>query len=54
MKQIVIERRPSDIMAFLEGHREIWGCGSSQAEAIGDLIYTHQQNFEIEITVQEN
>jgi len=38
MKAIIIEKRTDDCMAYLEGHREIWGCGKDFDSAIGDLI----------------
>lgn len=53
MKRIIVERRTSDVMVFLDGNRTIWGRGSSQAEAIGDMIYTHQRKFDVIIEIGE-
>jgi hypothetical protein len=43
MKDIEIEitKRPDDYKANIKGHPEIWGCGRSIDEAIGDLIRSH-------------
>lgn len=47
--KIVLEERRDDYMAFIEGHREIWGHGKNFDEAIGDLVRSHQNKFCINI-----
>lgn len=46
--RILVERRSEDYMAYLEGHREIWGCGKDYDSAIGDLIRSHGKKFDTE------
>jgi len=46
MRTIIIEKRKDDYMAYLEGHREIWGCGKDSDSAIGDLISAHKKEFD--------
>jgi predicted RNase H-like HicB family nuclease len=36
--KIVIKRRRDDYHACIEGHPEIWGCGSTYNEAVGNLV----------------
>jgi hypothetical protein len=43
--RIVITRRSEDYMAYVDGHREIWGRGSSPQAAVGDLVTAHAQRF---------
>jgi hypothetical protein len=45
MPTVVVERRPDDYMAYLQGHKTIWGCGKSISEAIGDVIQSHPESF---------
>lgn len=45
---ILVERRSSDVLAFIEGNRSLWDCGKSAAEAIGNLVITHPEHFAIE------
>jgi hypothetical protein len=47
--KIVITKRGDDYHACLEGHPEIWGCGKTQNEAIGDLISSHKDTLKIEV-----
>lgn len=49
-KKIIVERRTDDYMAFLEGRRDMWGCGQSIDSAVGSLISSHRDQFSIEIT----
>ena len=50
--EIIIKRRENDWHASIEGNSAIWGRGKSKYEAIGDLITTHAEVFNI--TVVEN
>ncbi len=47
--KIVITKRPDDYHACIEGHPELWGCGNTSKEAIGNLIYYHNEAFNLEI-----
>ncbi len=48
-KKIIIEKRPDDYMAYLDGRKGIWGCGTTYDEAIGDMIRAHKDEFNLEI-----
>lgn len=52
MKIIIINRK-DDYHASLEGHPEIWGCGKCPDEAIGNLIRSHQEIFQVGIVRNE-
>mgnify|MGYP000859572758 CR=1 FL=1 len=45
--KIVVTKRSHDYHACLDGHPEIWGCGETSEEAIGDLIKAHVDTFGI-------
>lgn len=47
--KIIITKRSDDLHACLDGHPEIWGCGKTSAQALGDMINAHQKTFNIEI-----
>lgn len=49
-REIIIEKRHDDFIAYLKGNREIWGCGKTYDEAIGNMIKTRKEKFDIEIT----
>lgn len=44
---IVIKKRSDDFHASLVGHPEIWGHGKTSDDAIGDLIRSHSETFNI-------
>lgn len=44
---VVITKRSADFHAAIFGHPGKCGCGRSQAEAIGDLVTSHQRDFGI-------
>lgn len=46
---IIVEKRSDDYMAYIEGRKEIWGCGKDFDSAIGDLVRTHQKEFNVDI-----
>lgn len=46
---IVITERASDLHACIRGHPELWGCGRTYAEAIGNVINSHREEFNIKI-----
>lgn len=47
--KIVVTKRSDDYHACLDGHPEIWGCGETAEEAIGDLIKAHVDTFGITV-----
>jgi hypothetical protein len=47
--KIVVTQRLSDYHACLADNTAIWGCGKSPSEAIGDLIRSHRERFQITI-----
>lgn len=52
--KIVITKRASDYHACLGGDPEIWGCGKTPNEAIGDMFMSHTdldvtKTFKIEL-----
>jgi len=51
MKKIIVTKRNDDFHAHLEGHKEIWACGKTASEAIGDLITSHPESFK-DITIE--
>jgi hypothetical protein len=46
---ILVRKRSDDYLAQVEGHRGIWACGTSVANAVGDLALTHKERFNIEL-----
>lgn len=48
--KIAVSKRSDDYHACIDGKPELWGCGRTGAEAIGDMIKSHQKHFNIEIT----
>ncbi len=46
--KIIVEKRPDDYMAYLEGNKGIWDCGPSISMAIGKLMITHKEVFGLE------
>ncbi len=45
MSTIVVDKRPDDYIAYLDGRKEVWGCGASAYEAIGNLVNGHAHIF---------
>lgn len=54
LMKIVVTKRSDDYHACLEINSRIWGCGKTPDEAIGKLITTHADMFNIEIEVKQN
>lgn len=50
--KICVERRSDDFHACLESNRAIWGCGSTENAAIGDLVRTHAATLGLQITTE--
>ena len=48
MVNIELRERSDDFHAQLEGHPEIWECGSTPTLAFGSLIKAHPEAFEID------
>lgn len=45
MTTIEIRSRRDDFHAQIKDHPELWGCGSTELAAIGDLVKTHPNYF---------
>ena len=53
-KTIIIKTRVSnDYIAYLKDHKEIAGCGLTPFAAMGDLIYSYNDIFNIDIIIEE-
>lgn len=53
MPTIVLERRTSDVMAYLKGNKAVWGCGRTAVEAIGSLVRSHTEAFGLAVETDE-
>ncbi|MBU1179381.1 hypothetical protein KJ885_00365 [Patescibacteria group bacterium] len=53
-RKIIIKRRPADYHASLQEKPGVWGCGKTQATAIGDMIMSHPAEFGIEIKEEKS
>lgn len=51
MITIVVTKRSSDWHACIEGAPEYWGCGSTPAEAIGQLVMAHTPTFKVAVKI---
>lgn len=49
LKQIIVEKRANDYMAYINDHKGLWGCGKHPAIAIGEAIKNHSEKFNIDI-----
>jgi predicted RNase H-like HicB family nuclease len=47
--KIVVTKRTSDYHACVDGLPGVWDCGRTQDEAIGALLRTHPEYFDVEI-----
>lgn len=52
-KMIVVTKRPDDVHARLADYHGVWGCGKTENEAIGDLVRSNQNLFQLEISKKE-
>ena len=48
---IVMTKRTDDFHACIRNHPELWGCGRTHSEAIGNLISAHKEHFGIKIHI---
>lgn len=48
--EIVTEKRSSDWIAFVKGHREMWEAGATEAEAVEKLRVTRNLPTSVERT----
>jgi hypothetical protein len=44
---ITVTKRGDDYHACITGHPEIWDAGKSQAEAVGNLIISHESVVQV-------
>lgn len=49
MQIIVVEARDADFKASLKNESSIWGCGETRDAAIGELIRSHPNMFQIKL-----
>ena len=49
MKVIVVEKRSDDYKAYIKESSNFWDYGSTQEAAIGNLLITHIEEFDLEI-----
>lgn len=49
MNNIVITRRYKDFHACIEGQAGIWGCGSTESEAVGEMLRSHPERFGVTV-----
>lgn len=47
--EIVVTKRSEDFHACIKGQPGYWDCGRSPSEAIGNLIRTHPEQFNVTI-----
>ena len=47
--RIIVQERMYDFIAFIEGKDEFWDRGASRVEAIGNLIMTHPEKFNLTV-----
>lgn len=52
MKRIIVYQRSDDFHARIESDSSCWDRGSTPAEAIGNLMLSHPEKFNIEIQNQ--
>jgi predicted RNase H-like HicB family nuclease len=43
--KIIVTTRSNDYHAAIDGQSEIWGCGKTPREAVGNLVEAHKENF---------
>lgn len=46
---IIVEKRSDDYRAYIKYNKAIWGCGKTINAAIGDLMSSHQDYFDLDI-----
>lgn len=49
MKKITLTKRVDDWHACLSDDPTIWGAGPNPYEAVGSLILSHKEAFEVEV-----
>lgn len=49
MKNITVSRRSDDYHACVSGEPGKWDCGKTISEAVGNLIMSHREEFDINI-----
>jgi hypothetical protein len=50
--KILVTKRADDYHACIAGHTDLWDCGKSPQSAIGNLVWTHKDKFDLEIEFQ--
>lgn len=47
--KIVVEKRSDDYKTYISGSTEFWDCGPTREAAIGNLLITHIEKFNLKI-----
>lgn len=47
--KIKVTQRSHDFHACIDGKPEMWECGLTEEEAIGNLVKSHHKHFNIEL-----
>lgn len=50
--EIVVTQRVVDYHAALATDPAVWGCGKTEEEAIGDLVRSHPEVFNVSVKTQ--
>ena len=49
MRKIIVVNRGHDVLAHLEDFKGVWGCGKDKNDAVGDLIISYPNMFDLEV-----
>jgi hypothetical protein len=52
LTKITVKKRASDYHVYLEGRKDLWGCGDSFQMAVGRAVEDHPKDFGIKIDYQ--
>jgi hypothetical protein len=52
MNNIIIVKRINVYYASVVNHKEIWGCGKTKKEALGDLIMSYKNIFKLNVEIK--
>ncbi len=46
---VIVEKRSDDYKAYIKGSSNFWDCGPTREAAIGNLLISHTDKFDLEI-----
>ena len=49
---ILVRKRSDDVQAYVKDKKGVWGRGRTTAEAVGDLVQSHSDLFNIAVEVE--